>query len=84
MNTHKVGLSLGLFVGLMHLIWEILIFFGLAQDILSFKFSMHSLNNPFVVESFNLGRGIGLVIFSMVMAYIVGSVFATIYNKVHR
>ncbi len=84
MKTHKVALTVGLFAGLMHLVWEVILFFGMGQDILDWKLSMHSLTNPFVVTSFNLGRGIGLIVMSIVVGYIGGWVFAAIYNKIHR
>jgi thiamine transporter ThiT len=84
MNTHKVGLAVGAFTGLLHLVWEVLIYLGLAQGLIDWKLSMHSLNSPFTVESFNMGSAIGLIVFAIVGGYIVGSVFATIYNKVNK
>lgn len=84
MNSHKIGLVVGLFFGLWHAFWEVLILLGLAQPLLDFMSSMHSLNNPYTVESFSLGRAIGLVVTTYIVGYIVGSVFATIYRKFHK
>ncbi len=84
MNQHKVAVTLGVFAGLVHLVWEVLIALGFAQWYLDFVLGMHSLNNPYTVEPFNLSRGIMLVIVACVMGYVVGSVFAFVYNKVHK
>ena len=81
MNTYRVGLSVAIFAGLIHAFWEILIFLGLAQRLLDFKLMMHSLNNPFVVSPFNLGTAIELVVLAIIGGYIVGALFATIFNK---
>ncbi|HEY4508975.1 MAG TPA: hypothetical protein VJC13_01680 [Candidatus Paceibacterota bacterium] len=77
-------MTLGAFAGLVHLVWEVMIALGWAQGYLDFVLSMHSLNNPYTVQAFNLGRGIMLVVIACVMGYVVGSVFAVIYNRVHK
>ena len=84
MNRHKVGLALGAFAGLVHLVWEVLISLGLAQGLMNFIFTMHSLNNPYTVMPFDLSRAVSLVILTSIIGYIVGSVFALILNKIHR
>lgn len=81
MNTHKVGLVVGAFAGLWHLAWSIIIALGLAQPLLDFVFNMHSLNNPYTVVPFSLGRSIGLIIMTYVIGYLVGTIFATFWNK---
>jgi len=84
MNRHKVGLTLGVFAGLMHLIWEVLIYTGNAQRLMDFKLGMHSLNNPFIVGAFDMTTAVLMVLLAVVGGYVVGSVFATIFNKIHR
>lgn len=84
MNKHKVGLALGSFLGLFHLVWGLLIAFGMAQALLDFVYNLHSLNNPFTVMPFDLMRTAGLVVFTSLMGYIFGYVFATVWNKVHK
>lgn len=84
MNTHKVGMTLGMLFGLWHLVWSILIALGLAKPLLDFVSMMHSLNNPYIVQPFNLGKSIGLIILTYVIGYFVGTVFATIWNKTHK
>ncbi|MDE2399616.1 MAG: hypothetical protein KGL67_01215 [Patescibacteria group bacterium] len=84
MNKNKIGLVLGSFAGLFHLVWGLLIAFGMAQVLLDFIYNLHSLNNPFVVMPFNLLRTLGLVIFTFIMGYIFGYVFAFLWNKFHK
>lgn len=84
MNTHKVALALGFFAGLWHLAWSVLIAIGWAGPLLDFVFRMHSLNNPYIVQPFDLGRSIALVLITFVIGYGVGTVFATIWKSIHR
>ena len=84
MNSHKIGLVVGLFFALMHAVWEVLVALGLGQSLMNFVFSMHSLNNPYKVAPFSLTTAIGLVIITYIIGYIVGNVFTVIYKKFHR
>jgi len=84
MNQRRVGLVLGSFAGLVHLIWGVLIALGFAQPLLDFIYRMHSLNNPFTVGSFDLMRSLGLVIVTFLVGYVVGYAFAHLWNKLHK
>ena len=84
MNKNKVALVLGSFAGLFHIVWGLLIAFGLAQGLLDFIYNLHSLNNPFTVMPFDLMRTIGLVVMTFIVGYVVGYVFAMLWYKIHR
>ena len=84
MNSHKVGLAVGFFAGLWHLVWNVLIALGWAGPLMDFVFAMHSLNNPYVVQPFNLGRAIGLIGLTFVVGYVVGRVFTKVWKSVHK
>jgi len=84
MNQKKVALVLGSFAGLVHLVWSIAIALGFAQPWLDFVYRMHSLNNPFVVAPFSLMRSIGLIVVTFIVGYVVGFIFATLWNKLHK
>lgn len=84
LNTHKVGLIFGSFAALMHLLWSLLVFAGLAQAWIDFVFGMHFLNNPYTVEPFSWGTALGVILIAFVMAYLGGFIFATIWNRLHR
>ena len=84
MNVKKVSLTVGAFAGLLHLVWSIMIAFGWAQAYMDFVLGMHSLSNPYVVSSFSLGRSVGLIVLTSIVGYVVGAIFATIFNKFHK
>ena len=84
MNPKKVGLVLGSFAGLFHFVWGVFIAVGFAQPVLDFVYNIHSLNNPFTVMPFDLMRTLGLIVFTFLMGYIFGYVFAALWNKLHK
>ena len=84
MSAKKTGLVLGSFLGLWHLVWSVLVALGWAQPLLDFIYNMHSLNNPFMVMPFNLGRSVGLIVITFFVGYVVGSVLAMLWNKFHK
>ena len=84
MNTNKTGLVFGSLMALFHLIWGILVAFGLAQALLDFILNLHSLNNPYIVMPFDLMRTIGLIIVTFLVGYVFGYVMAMLWNKIHK
>ena len=84
MNRKKLGLALGSFAALLHLVWVLLIALGWAQPLMDFVYKMHSMNNPFTVMPFDLWRSIGLIVIAFIMGNVIGNVFALVWNKVHR
>jgi len=84
MSKHKVGLVVGSFAGLVHLVWSVAIALGFAQPWIDFVYRIHSLNNPFTVMHFELGKAVGLIILTFIIGYIVGYVFAALWHKIHR
>lgn len=77
-------MTVSLFAGLVHLVWEIVLFLGWGQGLVDWKLSMHSLSSPFRVLPFSFGSAIGLIIMALIVGYLIGWVFASIYNKVHK
>jgi hypothetical protein len=84
MNKNRVGLVVGSFLAVVHLVWGVLIALGLAQPLMDFVYSLHSLNNPFTVAPFDFMHSIGLVVVTFLVGYIFGYVFATLWHKIHR
>ena len=83
LNKNKVGLVLGSFFGLAHLVWGILVAAGWAQPLMDFIYSLHMIDNLSIVEDFSLSKAIGLIVLTFVVGYIVGTIFAAIWNKYH-
>lgn len=84
MNPNKAGLALGGLIGLAHLVWGLLVAFGMAQAWMDWIYSLHFLNNPFTVQSFNATLWLTLIVVTAVVGYIFGYVFAMIWNKVNK
>jgi hypothetical protein len=84
MDTKKFALALGSFVGVMHLMWAILVAIGFAGPLLNFIYEMHFLQIPFSIAPFSFGRALSLIVVSFAVAYAVGIIFGTIWNKVHK
>ncbi len=84
MNKKKTALVLGSFAGLVHLVWSVAIALGWAQPWMNFVYRMHSLNNPFMVMPFDLGRSVGLIVITFVVGSVVGYIFATLWNHFNK
>lgn len=69
---NKTGLIVGAFFGGGHALWSALVAAGLAQRVIDGAFWLHFLNDPFVVESFSLGRAFGLVAYTATVGYVLG------------
>lgn len=84
LNEHKTGLSLGIFVGCLHLLWSILVVLGFAQVLLNWSMGWHMVNSTITVAPFSMTNALTLIIVSALVGYIVGYGFAVIWNKVHE
>ena len=80
LNKKRVGFTLGTFSALMHLVWLIVVGLGLGWKILDWVFFMHHLSFTFSLASFHLDRAIGLLIMTFVGGYVVGWIFAALWN----
>ncbi len=81
-----VGLATGVLVALGHVVWAVTV--GTMPDValkfLNFKFAMHFVSMPVTLQAFSWGGVIALVVYSFVVGYIAGRVFATVYNLFAR
>jgi len=84
LNRNKTGLALGSLTGLGHLVWGVVVYLGWGQSLINFIFTLHSLSVPVTVANFDLMRSVWLVVVTAVIGYVLGFVFATIWNKVHK
>lgn len=84
LNPSKVGLSLGVFVGGVHVAWSTLVALGLAQGLLDFIFGLHMIANPYQVTGFDVMKAGTLIVVTFLVGYGVGYIFANVWNKVHK
>lgn len=83
-DKNKTGIAFGAFAALWHLLWSVLVAVGVAQSWTDFVFSIHFLNNPFIVNTFNLTTALILIVVAGILGYIFGWVFAYIWNWAHK
>ena len=83
-GVNKVGLSVALLFGGVHLLWAALVASGLAQTVLNFVFWLHFIRSGWVVDSFEFGRAAGLVAMTSAIGYAVGAIFAVTWTSFHR
>lgn len=80
-SKNKTGLTFGFLMSFMHLVWSVLVAFGIAQALLNFVFNIHMISMPFVIMPFNFIKAITLVLVTFVIGYIFGWFMAFFWNK---
>ncbi len=83
-NKNKTGLLFAIMIGGLHLLWSILVLTGFAQPLVNFIFKLHMINSFITVANFNLGLSVILVVLTAVIGYIVGNIFAIVWNYLHK
>ena len=71
-NKNKLGLTVGIFVAILHAVWAILVGAGIAQTYLNWIFPMHFIGNVFQVANFSLMAAVLLIILAFIGGYICG------------
>lgn len=84
LNPKKTALTLGVFFAGVHVLWSVLVAFGVAQAVLDFVFWLHMIRAVYLVDTFNLVASLSLILMTLVMGGVVGFVFAKIWNWLHR
>ncbi len=86
LNKNKIGLTLGLFLGLAHLIWAILVALipSSLQNCLDWMFKIHGLRPYWIITTITFTDAILLVIVTFIAGYIVGWVYAYLHNFSHK
>lgn len=82
-SPKNLGVALGALLGLWHAVWSALVAFDLAQPLIDFVFRMHFVASVYAVEVFDWGTAITLVVMTSVIGFVLGYVFALIWNKLH-
>lgn len=84
LSESTVGLIVGAFLGLVHLLWAIMVSMGLAQGILDWIFDLHFLENPYMVAEFAADKAGLLVVVTAAVGFVGGYVFAWLWNTLGK
>ena len=85
-DVNKLGITLGVFFGLLHLVWGLVVLVGwwIAQMYLDWIFPLHFLNKVYTVTSFNAVYLLILVIMALVIGYVMGLVLGALWNYIDK
>lgn len=82
-NKNKLGLVIGSYAAIVHLVWVILVALGLAQPLINFIVRLHFIDFPHKIASFDFVNAILLIVIAFIAGYIGGYIIGTIWNKVY-
>ena len=83
-DKNKAGLVFGALLGGFHLLWSLLVLFGIAQPIYNFILWAHMIHLALTIGPFSFTAAATLVVFTAVMGYVLGYVGAWVWNRVYR
>lgn len=84
LDVKKTALAVGAFAGVMHVFWSLLVALGWAKAYLDLMFGLHFLSNPLRVSPFNLTTALILVAVTFGFGYLVGTIFANVWNRLQK
>ena len=79
LNKKQVGLTLGIFAAIVHLVWLIAVAIG-VQKAVDWILLLHSIKLDLVLTNVVLLNAILLIVVAFIGGYVVGWIFAAIYN----
>lgn len=84
LNGHRLGLVLGTFSLIVHVIWVLAVLLGLAQAWIDTIFRLHMMRTAIMVEPINWGYAVMLWVVVWIVGYLLGQIFAWVHNFVHK
>lgn len=83
-SVNRAGLVVGTLMCGWHAVWASLVALGWAQPVIDFIFWMHFIQPVYVVGTFDAAIAIVLIIITAGIGYLIGCVFAVLWNRLHR
>ena len=82
-NRNKLGLVVGSFLGVWHLVWALLVAVGIAQWLIDWIFRLHFIQPPYTVTQFKPALAVALIVVTAMLGYLIGWPLAAIWNWLH-
>ena len=79
----RTALILAILLGSWHLVWALLVAAGWAQPLIDFIFWIHFIQPVYAIQKFNIGIALLLVGVTAAIGYVIGWIFAVLWNKLH-
>ncbi len=83
LNKKKLGLTIGIFAALCHLIWLIAVAIGI-QKFVDWILLLHSIQIDLTLTSVYILNAVLLIVLAFIGGYIFGWVFAAVWNWVGK
>lgn len=77
-------MALGGIFAFFHLCWGLLVLVGLAQQLLDLVFRLHFIVPVMQISPFSIKLLLGLLVLTFAVGYILGWVFASIWNWLQK
>jgi hypothetical protein len=82
-SKSRTGVVVGALIGLGHVMWSVLVAFGVAQWVINWIFRLHFIQPPYTITAFNFGTAVTLIVVTSVIGFVMGWLFAAIWNVLH-
>ena len=80
LNKKQVALTFGIMAALGHFLWTLAVAVGFGQSLLNWSMVNHYMNFGYTVGNVSLGIAVASILAAFVCGYIVGLVFASVWN----
>jgi hypothetical protein len=84
LNVTKAAVVFATVTGGSHLIWLVLVAAGAAQPFINFALWAHFIKPIYIVEPFEFGRAIALLVLTAGIGFLLGLGTALVWNMLHR
>ena len=83
-NGNKLGLVLGTFFALLHVIWALIIAVGYGEQLIEWILPLHFIDILVGVTAFSIMNALILVVMAFIGGYIIGWLYAWIWNMFNK
>lgn len=79
-NKNSAGLAVGMFFGIAHLAWALLVAVNLAKPFMDWILGLHFMGLSYSIHTFNAVTAFLLVAVTFVIGYVFGWLIAALHN----